>query len=99
MKAFIAAESRLNAVRQEHFKELASDVPDLRTFAALSANPQEKQRHRDIEAKYSPREEEKEKVVAQLRARGNRFLLDNALWESVCDFTKSTEPAPPSSSK
>lgn len=99
MKALNAAESDLNAVRQERFKELASDVPDLRDHAALSANPQEKQRFHDIEAKYRPREEEKERVVEQMRARGNRFLLDEALWEKFCEFSKSSQSEPPPSRK
>ena len=89
MKTQNVAESELNAVRQEHFTELTSDVPDLRNFAALSANPEEKRRFRDIEEKYRPREEEKQKIVDQIRTRGVRFLLDNALWEKICDFSTS----------
>jgi hypothetical protein len=94
-KAFNAAERELNAVRQEHYRELDSNLPGWNKRTGPFTDPQEKQRFRDIEAKYRPREEEKEKVVGQMRARGNRFLLDDALWEKLCDYSKSSQSEPP----
>lgn len=91
MNALIAAEKELNAVRQERFKELDSSLPGWNKRTGPLTDPEERQRFIDIEEKYKPREEEKEKVIGQMRARGNRFLLDQALLENICEYGKSSE--------
>jgi hypothetical protein len=86
MKDMSDAEGKVNAVRQEEFGELARDVPDWKNTTALLANPQEKQRFKEIENEYRPRLQEKDESVGQLRRRGVRFLLDEARIEHACDF-------------
>jgi hypothetical protein len=95
MNAFNAAERELNAVRQEHYRELDSNLPGWNKRTGPFTDPQEKQRFRDIEAKYRPREEEKEKVVDRMRPRGIRFLLDQALWDNICEYSKSSQSNTP----
>jgi hypothetical protein len=53
-------------------------------MAALMANPEEKKRYFEIEAKYKSREQEKEEALAQERARGLRYLYDTARLQEAC---------------
>lgn len=86
MKMLSDAEGGVNAVRQEEFDRLGTDVPDWKNPAALLANPQEKQRFSEIEEEYKPRIQEKDEVVGQIRRRGVRFLLDEGRMGNVCEF-------------
>jgi hypothetical protein len=86
MSSFVNAESAVNAIQQQEFRELQRDVPDLRNLDAFQANPQEKKRFAEIEAKYKPRIQEKENAAQQVKLRGLRWLNDEARIEHVCDF-------------
>ncbi len=84
MKAFSGSEAVVNAIRQEEFTELAANVPDWNNAAAMSANPQKKQRFLDIQNKYRSRIQEKEDASNQEKARGQRFLYDIARLQQAC---------------
>jgi len=86
MSGFIDAESAVNAIRQEEFRELQRDVPDLRDVPALQANPQEKKRFAEIEDKYKGRIQEKENAAQQVKVRGLRWLNDEARFEHICEY-------------
>ena len=83
-KTFIGLESAVNAVREEKYREEDAQLPDWRNMAALMANPEEKKRYFEIEAKYKSREQEKEEAGAQERARGLRYLYDTARLQELC---------------
>jgi hypothetical protein len=85
MKTFIGLEAADNAVREEKYREEDAQLPDWRNMAALMANPEEKKRYFEIEAKYKSREHEKEEAVAQERASGLRYLYDTARLQELCD--------------
>ncbi len=85
MKTFIGLEAAGNAVREEKYREEDAQLPDWRNMAALMANPEEKKRYFEIEAKYKSREQEKEEAVAQERASGLRYLYDTARLQELCD--------------
>ena len=84
VKTFSGSEAAVNAIRQEEYAELAANVPDWRNAAALSANPQEKQRYTEIEEKYKTRIKEKEDASGQERAYGLRYLYDMARLQQPC---------------
>ena len=85
MKTFSGSEAAVNAVREEKYREEDAQLPDWRNMAALMANPEEKKRFFEIEAKYKSREQEKEEAAAQEHARGLRYLYDTARLQEVCD--------------
>jgi len=85
MKTFSDAEGAVNDVREEEYREEATDLPDWRNPEVLAANPQEQQRLREIEDKYKSRIQEKEDAAQQIKRRGVRFLLDFGRMEHVCD--------------
>jgi hypothetical protein len=85
MKTFIGLEAAGNAVREEKYREEDAQLPDWRNMAALMANPEEKKRYFEIEAKYKSREHEKEEAVAQERASGLRYFYDTARLQELCD--------------
>jgi hypothetical protein len=84
VKTFSGSEAAVNAIRQEEYTELAANVPDWRNAAALSANPQEKQRSTEIDEKYKARIKEKEDASGQERAYGLRYLYDMARLQQPC---------------
>jgi len=84
VKTFSGSEAAVNAIRQEEYAELAANVPDWRNAAALSANPQEKQRYTEIDEKYKARIKEKEDASGQERAYGLRYLYDMARLQQPC---------------
>jgi len=84
MKTFSGSEAAVNAVREEKYREEDAQLPDWRNMAALMANPEEKKRFFEIEAKYKSREQEKEEASAQERARGLRYLYDTARLQEAC---------------
>jgi hypothetical protein len=84
MKTFSGSEAAVNAVREEKYREEDAQLPDWRNMAALMANPEEKKRFLEIEAKYKSREQEKEEASAQERARGLRYLYDTARLQELC---------------
>ena len=86
MSGFIDAESAVNAIRQEEFREFQRDVPDLSNREAFQANPQEKKRFAEIEDKYKARIQEKENAAQQVKVRGLRWLNDEARINHICDY-------------
>jgi hypothetical protein len=84
VKTFSGSEAAVNSIRQEEYNELAANVPDWRNAAALSANPQEKQRYTEIDEKYKARIKEKEDASGQERAYGLRYLYDMARLQQPC---------------
>jgi hypothetical protein len=85
MKTVSISEAALNALRMEKYREEYAQVTGLRNNGDLEANPEEKQRFLEIEEKYRSREQEKEAVAAQERARGLRYVYDTARLQELCE--------------
>jgi hypothetical protein len=84
LKTVKNSEAALNAIRMEKYREEYAAIPDMRTNGDFMANPEEKQRFLEIEAKYKSREQENEEASARQRARGLRYVYDMARLQELC---------------
>ncbi|MGD0544864.1 MAG: hypothetical protein ABSB65_10670 [Candidatus Acidiferrales bacterium] len=84
LKTLKNSEAALNAIRMEKYREEYAEIPDMRTNADFMANPEEKQRFFEIEAKYKSREQEKDDAANQQRSRGLRYVYDMARLQELC---------------